>query len=233
MPLVNQKLNGNLTVDGTITQGGNAVQQQLVSGTNIKTINGSSVLGSGDLVVGGGGGIHALIPPVSGSGITFAINAVNFSSTGTMAANTLTTIPFIPATTFTIDQIAFEVTTSVASSTATVSIYSNSNMKPTNRLYLSPIISTDTNGLKTISTSFTFNAGTIYWIGFNSSSSTTNFRNISSSWTYNFRMQNTTGGTFGQNSWDSSTVVPGGEPNPLTFHVAGFRSFPLVVFRTV
>lgn len=31
------------------------VQGELVSGTNIKTINGTSVLGSGDLVVGGGG----------------------------------------------------------------------------------------------------------------------------------------------------------------------------------
>lgn len=31
-------------------------QDELVSGTNIKTINGSSILGSGDLVVGGGGG---------------------------------------------------------------------------------------------------------------------------------------------------------------------------------
>ena len=49
MPLVNQKLNGNLTVDGTITQGGNAVQQQLVSGTNIKTVGGNSLLGSGDI----------------------------------------------------------------------------------------------------------------------------------------------------------------------------------------
>ena len=32
-------------------------QEKLVSGTNIKTINGSSVLGSGDLTVGGGGNI--------------------------------------------------------------------------------------------------------------------------------------------------------------------------------
>jgi len=52
MPLVNERLTGNLTVDGTITQGGNAVQEQLVSGTNIKTINGTSVLGSGDIVAG-------------------------------------------------------------------------------------------------------------------------------------------------------------------------------------
>lgn len=34
----------------------NAKQDALVSGTNIKTINGSSILGSGDLTVGGGGG---------------------------------------------------------------------------------------------------------------------------------------------------------------------------------
>lgn len=46
---VNERLTGNLTVDGTITQGGNAVQQQLVSGTNIKTINSTSLLGSGNI----------------------------------------------------------------------------------------------------------------------------------------------------------------------------------------
>lgn len=35
---------------------GVSVQAQLVSGTNIKTINGESILGSGDIVVSGGGG---------------------------------------------------------------------------------------------------------------------------------------------------------------------------------
>ena len=50
---VNERLTGNLTVDGTITQAGVSVQPILVSGTNIKTINSSSILGSGDLVIGG------------------------------------------------------------------------------------------------------------------------------------------------------------------------------------
>ena len=36
-----------------VTQGRNGKQDTLVSGTNIKTINGSSVLGSGDLTIGG------------------------------------------------------------------------------------------------------------------------------------------------------------------------------------
>lgn len=38
-----------------------AKQAVLVSGTNIKTVNGTTILGSGDLVVSGGGGAHPLI----------------------------------------------------------------------------------------------------------------------------------------------------------------------------
>ena len=42
-------------VDNTLTSGLATKQDRLVSGTNIKTINGQSVLGSGDLEVGGSG----------------------------------------------------------------------------------------------------------------------------------------------------------------------------------
>jgi hypothetical protein len=50
----NQIFSGDIQVTGDLTA--NNKQDTLVSGTNIKTINGSSVLGSGDLVIGGGGG---------------------------------------------------------------------------------------------------------------------------------------------------------------------------------
>ncbi|HET8744312.1 MAG TPA: hypothetical protein VFM98_01815 [Ramlibacter sp.] len=40
-------------------------QDTLVSGTNIKTINGSSILGAGNLVVGGGGGSGDVVGPAS------------------------------------------------------------------------------------------------------------------------------------------------------------------------
>jgi hypothetical protein len=46
------------------------IQSALVSGTNIKTINGSSVLGSGDLTISGGGvggGTHFNFPITNGS----------------------------------------------------------------------------------------------------------------------------------------------------------------------
>jgi hypothetical protein len=56
----------NSTIDTSTTKyptvnllktGLDSKQETLVSGTNIKTINGNSVLGTGDLVVGGGGGV--------------------------------------------------------------------------------------------------------------------------------------------------------------------------------
>jgi hypothetical protein len=58
----------------------NNKQAALVSGTNIKTINGTTVLGSGDLVVGGGGGTPS---GVAGSvqfsdGSAFSSDATNF-----------------------------------------------------------------------------------------------------------------------------------------------------------
>ena len=51
----------------------NGVQPTLVSGTNIKTINGSSLLGSGDLEVGGGVsfGTNGQIPFMNGAGDNF------------------------------------------------------------------------------------------------------------------------------------------------------------------
>ena len=51
-PPKRRNVNGYLTFSDWTTF--NAKQDNLVSGTNIKTINGSSVLGSGDLVIAGG-----------------------------------------------------------------------------------------------------------------------------------------------------------------------------------
>lgn len=65
------------TVNSTSLLGsGNVeVQPTLVSGTNIKTINGNSILGSGDLAVGGGGGGSELILYTDGSFTNLWIDA--------------------------------------------------------------------------------------------------------------------------------------------------------------
>lgn len=76
-------------------------QNALVSGTNIKTINGESLLGSGDMVIGGGGTIAvdaaldlSSTNPVQNAVVTAAINAKSdFSG----SYNDLTDKPTIPA----------------------------------------------------------------------------------------------------------------------------------------
>ena len=69
-----------ITINFTsLLQSGNlAVQSPLVSGTDIKTINGSSVLGSGDLVVVGGQKVPAVSNTI-GTTITGLTNAISDS----------------------------------------------------------------------------------------------------------------------------------------------------------
>lgn len=60
------------------------VQDTLVSGTNIKTINGNSLLGSGDLVVSGGvTSVTGTSPIISSGGSTPAISIQNAAADGT------------------------------------------------------------------------------------------------------------------------------------------------------
>jgi len=143
----------------------NEKQDELVSGTNIKTINGSSVLGSGDLVVSGGGasGIHALVKPRTGQAIAPIIGGGGLS-TGFATANRLTAQPFIPANTFTCSNLFLNVSNFGTGALARILIYSDLNGLPNTKLYESANLDCGTNGIKTATTSFTFTAGVTYWI---------------------------------------------------------------------
>jgi hypothetical protein len=144
----------------------NDKQDELVSGTNIKTINGSSVLGSGDLVVsGGGGGIHAQLNPSSGFVVSNNLTGAGFGS-AVQVINRMILSPFIPAKSFTSSNFLIRVFASVALSSAKILIYSDLNGKPNTLLYESTDIDCSTTGTKTVTTSFNFTAGTIYWLGF-------------------------------------------------------------------
>ena len=167
---VNERLTGNLTVDGSITQAGIAVQPTLVSGTNIKTINGSSVLGSGDLVVsgGGGGGAHAFIKPQTGDSTSASINA-GALSTIAISNNRLYANAFIPVQTITCSSLYMSCSTSQASALGRILIYSDLNGLPNTKLYESANLDLSTTGIKTATTTFTFTAGTTYWLSFHGS----------------------------------------------------------------
>lgn len=155
-------------------------QDTLVSGTNIKTINGSSVLGSGDLVISSGGsasGSHTFTKLTSGRSITAMINGTSPGVT-TAIANRLYVYPFIPNQTLTCSSMYININALFSGALAKIVIYSDTNGIPNNLLYSSADINCSTTGIKTISTNQTFTAGTVYWIGLHSSSTPT-FTSIS------------------------------------------------------
>lgn len=156
--------------------GGLSVQSTLVSGTNIKTINGNSVLGSGDLTISGGGGgagLYALLPPLSGTIVNNRI--FGSASAGTAYGNAVIYLmPFIPANTFTASDVSILVGTLQVGAQGRILIYSNGTSgiyvnKPYNKLFESADLSFASTGQKTASISLTFTAGTTYWIGFHNS----------------------------------------------------------------
>jgi hypothetical protein len=141
-------------------------QDTLVSGTNIKTINGNSLLGSGDLTISGGSGlqgIHAIFPLPSGSSITSAVNSLPLTSAN-LISNRLYAMPFNSAQSFTTSSLYINCSTLQASALARILIYSDLNGLPDQKLYESSNLDLSTTGIKTASTTFTITAGTTYWL---------------------------------------------------------------------
>ena len=155
-----------------LTSGNLSLQTPLVSGTNIKTINGSSVLGSGNLVVGGGG-VHILTKPVTGRTYSIRIDGSTASGNSTTTANTIFLSPFIPSNTLTVSNLQINNLIASAGANARILIYSDLNGVPSSKLLESTSLDCSTTGTKTYTVSFTFTAGTTYWLGLYSSTAVT------------------------------------------------------------
>jgi len=162
------------TVNSTTLLGSGdlAVQPTLVSGTNIKTINSTTLLGSGDLVVAGGA-VHVLTKPVSGRTYSVRLETSASATTTATAANFIYLSPFIPANSLTVSNLQINVTTLAVGVNARILIYSDSNGVPTTKLLESTSLDCTTTGAKTYTASFTFTAGTTYWLGLYSSAAVT------------------------------------------------------------
>ena len=123
-----------------------------------------------------GGGANAYVAPTS---INFPKGLVNslvlataFSNIA-QTANRITAYPFIPFQTMISTALIIRCTVGVASALGRVLIYSNLNGEPNTKLYESADLDFSTTGDKTITTAFTFLAGTTYWLAFHSSSTQT------------------------------------------------------------
>jgi hypothetical protein len=165
-------ITGTLSSQTDLQTALNAKQDDLVSGTNIKTINGSSVLGSGDLTISGSGlkGIHAILPLSSADSITNSINGTNLN--GAVIGNRLTASPFIPAQNITSSSLYVSCSGAVVGALGRILIYSDLNGKPNSKLYESADLNLSTTGIKTAVTTFNFIAGEIYWLCYHSNSLT-------------------------------------------------------------
>lgn len=177
---------GGSTPDIAITQAGaaddgylstgdwnafNNKQDALSSGVNIKTINGSSVLGSGDLSISGGlKGVHNINGYFSATsqGISVQITAGN-NTNAVLGINQMWAYPFIPNKSITSVSLKINVATIAAGVNCRILIYSDNNGNPNSKLYESANLDCSTTGIKTAVTSFTFNAGTTYWLAVHSS----------------------------------------------------------------
>ena len=159
------------TINGTdlLDSGDLLVQPTLDSGINIKTINGSSVLGSGNLVVGGGGGVHVLTKPVTGRLYNVRTNGTAVNTATSTVANTISLYPFIPANSLTISNLQITVSTGTPGGLIRLLVYSDLNGVPSSKLIESTSLDCTSAAIKTFTTSYTFTAGTVYWLGYYSS----------------------------------------------------------------
>lgn len=140
----------------------NNKQAALVSGTNIKTVNSTSLLGSGNITTPVG--IHAARIPASGGYINPLMVTYQATAATTYAVNALRCFIFIPMKTFTIVSYSINVTTAVAASNMRVLFYDDLDGKPNAKLHESANVDTSTTGVKTVTQAYTFNAGTTYWL---------------------------------------------------------------------
>ena len=173
------------------------LQTPLVSGTDIKTINGSSVLGSGNLVVGG---FNVLTKPVSGRLYNARTTGTNSSGNFNPVPNVITLYAFIPANTLTVSNLQVNVSVATASGLLRILVYSDLNGVPSSKLLESTSLDVSTTGVKTYTASFTFTAGTTYWLGY-----------------------------YANAALNAMSSVPGVELTPISANAGGFTSASLTV----
>jgi len=112
-----------------------------------------------------GGGIHILTKPISGRTYSIRTDSATASTSVGSAANTIYLSPFIPANSITIANLQINVTSLAIGASARILVYSDSNGVPTTKLIESTNLDCSTSGAKTFTTSYTFTAGTTYWLG--------------------------------------------------------------------
>ena len=171
VPTLNQNTTGtaaNVTGIVAVANGGTGTATpSLVAGTDVtitgtfpnQTINSS---GGG----GGGGGVHVLTNPISGRLYNVRTTGTALNTTANITANSISLYPFIPANSLTISNLQITIGGVFFAGLIRILVYSDLNGVPSSKLIESTSFDCGTTGIKTYTTSYTFNAGTVYWLGY-------------------------------------------------------------------
>lgn len=174
--------------------------------------SGAATLNSGTLNIpqysGGSGsafGTHIVVKPKSS--VYYSTNPLTGSGgTTTATANFYYLAPFIPQNSISVNEFRVEVNTIAVGGLATILLFDDVNGLPKNKIMESTNLDCSTSGMKTYTASYTFNAGTTYWLG------------VSVNANIGFRSNNT---SFALQHHASSSAV-----NPQYFKAATFGSVP-------
>ena len=226
LSMVNNTSDVNKPISTATQTALNAKQATLVSGTNIKSINGSSVLGSGNLT---SGGISSVIPLASGQ-YTYIQATAGPPSNSSAYINSIYLQPYIPAQSYTCDIIVLHVNTGQSGGLGKIGIYDHVNGLPENLIYESANIDCSTSGVKSLTTNFDFVAGEMYWIASNFNVVSISIKQVN---TYARMPINTLGYTASPSYSFRKLQTFGSFPNPIGGDVFPypFESLPYLSFR--
>ena len=180
-----QGIQGEPGLNGTAGVKGDTGDQGIQGLQGIQGIQGiqGEVGPKGDTGSQGGAGnnigVHVQFPLASGDFFTQQTNATALS-TIVGSANRLDFIPFIPARSISLNQLAIEITTLIASAQVRLGVYSSTvgNLPDAILAQSGSVLDAGTTGLKTSDvTSIILNAGELYWLAVHSSSTAT-FRGV-------------------------------------------------------
>jgi hypothetical protein len=113
----------------------------------------------------GGGGVHVLTTPISNRVYGARTSSTSAFSSSIFNGNNIQLYPFIPAKSLTIKNLVLNVSSLAIGGLIRALIYSDLNGVPSSKLLESTDLIASTTGDKTYTVSFTFTAGTTYWLG--------------------------------------------------------------------
>ena len=156
---------GNLTI--SLTDGTTPINSVNVVGPTGPT---GPVGPAGTSGINGISGGHVLTKPVANREYSARLNGTPGFTYTTPGRNGISLYPFIPANSLTIKNLKINVASVVAGALVRILVYSDLNGVTYSNLLESTSLDASTQGDKTYTASFTFTAGTTYWLGVHSSS---------------------------------------------------------------